>query len=296
MSSPLAAVRVPASLSGFGADGGCLGLALDTWSTFEVWPLGGEDAGAEAPEAAHRVMRALWEEAGFDAPETALTLRSDASPGSNIQVHNSAIVGALLAASDMAGRPKETGEMLRVTAGMGGCMEGIAAALLGGLQLAGYDHRFPPATAAVPVPMGLTLVIFLSEKPSWWDGPLPDAEERWEWSLNPLRMAMIVSAMASGRLEDLGGHEAMQPGSFYPDYPAERLVLAGAMIGGALAAFPANGGLALAALTRGREMTIAYEMAEAARQAGLEGAIKITKPSSRGAYVVKGRGGLRHSQ
>ena len=287
MPSPLVAVRVPASLSGFGADGGCLGLALDSWSTFEVWPRGGEDAGAEALAPARRVMRGLWEEAGFDAPEVALTLRSDAGTESSIDATDSAVAGALLAANEMAGRPMGTGEMLNVNSGRGGGLVGVAAALLGGLQLAGHDHWNPPVTAPVPMPMGLTLVIFLPDSLPWWDGTLPDPEDRWEWSLNPLRMAMVVSAMASDRLEDLAGHEAMQPGAFYPEHPAERLVFTGAMIGGALAVVPANGGLALVALTRGREMTVAYEMAEAARQAGLQGAVKIAKPSTRGAYVVK---------
>ena len=39
-------------------------------------------------------------------------------------------------------------------------------------------------------------------------------------------------------------------------------------------------------MTGGREVTVAYEMAEAARKAGVSGEVKITKPTSRGTYLV----------
>ena len=41
------------------------------------------------------------------------------------------------------------------------------------------------------------------------------------------------------------------------------------------------------ALTKGREMTVAYEMAEAARQASVEGKVSVTKPTARGAHLME---------
>ena len=40
------------------------------------------------------------------------------------------------------------------------------------------------------------------------------------------------------------------------------------------------------ALTQGREMTVAYEMAGAARQAAVEGTVKVTQPTALGAHLV----------
>ena len=40
------------------------------------------------------------------------------------------------------------------------------------------------------------------------------------------------------------------------------------------------------ALARGREMTVAYEMAEAAKQAGVAGRVHITRPTVQGAHLV----------
>jgi len=41
------------------------------------------------------------------------------------------------------------------------------------------------------------------------------------------------------------------------------------------------------ALTKGREMTVAYEMAEAARQASVEGNVRVTQPTVRGAHLIE---------
>jgi homoserine kinase len=50
--------------------------------------------------------------------------------------------------------------------------------------------------------------------------------------------------------------------------------------------FLSGSGSTVLALTQGRAVTVAYEMAEAARQAGVEGRVKITQPTPLGAHVV----------
>ncbi|MCH7745472.1 MAG: hypothetical protein IIC84_05285, partial [Chloroflexi bacterium] len=49
--------------------------------------------------------------------------------------------------------------------------------------------------------------------------------------------------------------------------------------------FLSGAGSSVLALTRGREYTIGYEMADIALKSGVEGSLKFTKPTNRGAYV-----------
>jgi len=63
--------------------------------------------------------------------------------------------------------------------------------------------------------------------------------------------------------------------------------MAAARGAGAMGAFLSGSGSTVLALTRGREVTVAYEMAEAARQAGVAGQVKITRPTLQGAHVVE---------
>jgi homoserine kinase len=63
-----------------------------------------------------------------------------------------------------------------------------------------------------------------------------------------------------------------------------KLIFKGARDAGALGVFLSGSGSTIMALTQGREMTVAYEMAEAARQAGLECRVEVTKPTHLGAH------------
>ena len=61
-----------------------------------------------------------------------------------------------------------------------------------------------------------------------------------------------------------------------------------AMSAGALGVFLSGAGSSVLALVRDREYTIGYEMADAAMKSGVDGAIKVTKPTALGAHVVDG--------
>ena len=65
-----------------------------------------------------------------------------------------------------------------------------------------------------------------------------------------------------------------------------KLLFKAAEDAGALGVFLSGSGSTVLALTHGREMTVAYEMAEAAKQAGVPGRLEITQPTILGAHVV----------
>ena len=284
---PLLSVRIPSCLSSFGAARSCLGLALDAWTTAEVWASSALPSSRSATSdelRSKRVMEGVWEAAGVDGPAVRVLLHNDASPASTVGSREASIVAGLAAANELVGGPMQQTDLLAVGVREGGRAEGLAASLLGGMQMASaWEEKV--AVGPVRLPLGITLVLFLMENSgSGAADPFPETPSQSQ--LDAWRTALLVNAMASSRLEQLASCDALQPAALYPHNPGERLTCAGAMIGGALAALPADDGRVLAALTQGREMTIVYEMAEAARQAGLHGATKIVKPSARGAYIT----------
>jgi homoserine kinase len=56
---------------------------------------------------------------------------------------------------------------------------------------------------------------------------------------------------------------------------------------GALGVFLSGAGSSVLALARNREMTIGYEMADAAVKSGVSGTLKVTRPTVQGAHVVE---------
>ena len=65
-----------------------------------------------------------------------------------------------------------------------------------------------------------------------------------------------------------------------------RNIFRAALGAGALGVFLSGAGSSVLALTRGRELTIAYEMADAADNSNVEGDVRITGPTAKGAHVV----------
>jgi homoserine kinase len=102
------------------------------------------------------------------------------------------------------------------------------------------------------------------------------------------RVGLLVAGMATNHPEYLS--VATQDKLHQPNrqrlFPAMKLLMKAAMDAGALGSFLSGSGSTVLALTKGREMTVAYEMAEAARQAAVEGKVKVTQPTELGAHLI----------
>jgi homoserine kinase len=100
------------------------------------------------------------------------------------------------------------------------------------------------------------------------------------------RAALLLMGMTANRPEYLGLATQDRLHQPYREllFPAMKLLFRAALDAGALGAFLSGSGSTVLALTQGREMTVAYEMAEAAKQAGVNGRVRITRPSMRGAH------------
>ena len=66
-----------------------------------------------------------------------------------------------------------------------------------------------------------------------------------------------------------------------------KVIFKGALDGGATGVFLSGSGSTVLALSKDRQMTVGYEMAEAGRQCGLEGTLKVLKTSNIGCHVTK---------
>jgi homoserine kinase len=103
------------------------------------------------------------------------------------------------------------------------------------------------------------------------------------------RVALLVNAFATGRLQDLAiaTEDKLHQPYRQSLFPAMTVIFRAALDSGALGVFLSGSGPTVLALTRGRETTVAYDMAEAARKAKVAGQVKITAPSLKGAHLVE---------
>ena len=201
-----------------------------------------------------------------------------------------AIAGGLAAANALCANPYSDNELLEMAATIEGHPDNVAAAVLGGLQLVVSDGP-QLYTAPIPVPEDVQAVLLIPESriaTADARAVLPGQVSMADAVFNMGRVALLVAGMALDRPQylDVATQDRLHQPYRQPLFPAIKVIFAAARDAGALGVFLSGSGSTVLALTRGREMTVAYEMFEAARLTGIASRLEITRPAVKGAHVV----------
>ncbi|GBD11897.1 Homoserine kinase [bacterium HR23] len=195
-----------------------------------------------------------------------------------------------MAGNALMGYPLSSQDLLELATEMEGHPDNVAPALLGGCQIVVRDngHLY---TASVPLPEDLRAVILIPDQPMPTQharAVLPPQVSRGDAVFNLGRVALLVNAFHRGRWEDLrlATQDRLHQPARQALFPAMPLIFKSALEAGALGVFLSGAGSSIIALTRGREMTIGYEMLDMANKAGVSATVQVTRPWPRGAEVV----------
>ena len=298
-------VMAPATTANLGPGFDCLGMALDLWNRLEVLPVEpgaegvpaveviGEGVGelaADSGNLTYRAMRFLFDEAALEMPPLRLRCHNTIPLSRGLGSSAAAISGGLVAANTLCGNPYSPNELLEMAATIEGHPDNVAAAVLGGLQLVVSDGP-QLYTAPIPAPPELHTVLFIPEtRIATTDARavLPKQVSVADAVFNMGRVALLVAGMGLNRTQyfEVATQDRLHQPYRQSLFPAVKVIFAAARAAGALGVFVSGSGSTVLALTEGREMTVAYEMFEAARLTGVPGRLEITKPTGRGAHVV----------
>ena len=293
-------VKVPATTANLGPGFDALGMALDMWNTVTVTTgkLGvsiegeGED---ELPRDESNIVvggiECALRSVGVRVPDFAVRCENRIPLARGLGSSSSATVAGLLAGLAMAGRATEQRLLFDLAADIEGHPDNAAPAVYGGccISVKGRDGWVVDQT---PLPDDLRAVAFIpdvSTNTSEARAALPGQVSREDAVFNLGRTALFVNALATGRLELLRHatedrlHQP-QRGNFFP---AMKNIIRAALDGGAHGAFLSGAGPTVMALTTGREVTVLYEMSEAARKSSAPGRAVVLSPALTGAHVVE---------
>ena len=301
-------VLAPATTANLGPGFDCLGMSLDLWNRLEVYPgspdsppplveivgEGVDELATDGTNLVYQSMEFLFREADREMPSVRLWCHNEIPLARGLGSSAAAIAGGLVAANHLCDRAYSPNELLEMAATIEGHPDNVAAAVLGGLQLVVSDQQ-QLYTAPITVPLDIHTVLFVP------DSRIVTADARRvmpseisvaDAVFNMSRIALFVAGMATNRPEYLkmGTQDRLHQPYRQTLFPAMKVILAAALDAGALGVFLSGSGSTILALTQGREMTVAYEMAEAARQASVEGRVKITQPTAIGAHLVEDAG------
>jgi homoserine kinase len=300
-------VSVPASSANLGPGFDVLGLALDLLDVFDVWEIGrgvrievdGEGSGSVPTDQTNLFLTTM---------RTYFTLSGYHPLGLLIREHNriplarglgssaAAIVGALLAAREISGQAMDDDHLLDLAASLEGHPDNVVAALRGGFQTVagGADGRHLARRLEISTRVGVALFVpeLLVSTEAARD-VLPNQYFRADVVHNLSRLALLLSALKDGRMEDL---RVATEDRLHQPYRATLVpgfadILAAATSAGAAGAFLSGAGPTVLALhdrsVAGLGSRIGDAMGAAAAGFGLEGRRLVLHVRDQGADVTR---------
>jgi len=285
-------VRVPATSANLGPGFDSLGLALDLHGEVTVsW----SDRPARFPEnrgeqLALGAAHAVYQHAGKPRPSgLRATVHGGIPVGRGLGASAVLRVGAVLGANVLLGEPFDQETVLRIATELEGHADNAAPALLGGFQVVVWTGD-AVVHVAVPIPEDLRCVLFVPdlEMPTGESRKLlPTSIERRDAVHNIGRAALLVAAMAAGRLDTLAlaTQDVLHQPARSALFPAMFSIFEAARARGAHAAYLSGGGSSIMALTAGDEAAIGDGMAACAREQGVTGRVIVTRPTATGAVI-----------
>ncbi len=292
-------VKVPATTANMGPGFDSLGMALDLWNEVTVAPgdfavyVEGEGAGELPLDESNLVVTAIHtalRHAGENVPDLTIHCNNAIPLRRGLGSSSGAAVAGLMTGLAIAGREPDPALLLELAAKLEGHPDNAAPAVYGGccITVRGPDGWI---VDQAPLPNNLHAVTFMPDvetETTEARAILPDMVSRKDAVFNLGRTALLVNALGTGRLDLL--RHATEDRLHQPQrgsvFPAMKNIIRGALNGGAHGAFLSGSGPSVIALTTGREMTVLYEMTEAARMSGVSGRGKVLRPAASGAVIL----------
>lgn len=287
-------VRTPATSANLGPGFDSLGLALDIAGEITVtWhDRPPRRADSRSDQFALGAARALFQRVSRPAPPG---LRAhydgDIPVGRGLGMSAVLRVGAIVGANALLGEPLDREAVLALAADLEGHADNAAPALLGGVQVcvvtADRILHLP-----VPVPDAVTAALFVPDL----DMPtsesrrlLPTQLSRADCVHNIGRAALLVAGLATGRLDvlDVATQDVLHQPARSRLFPEMFDIFAAARAAGALCAYLSGGGSSIMALVDGDGAAVGAAMVACARSAGRTGRLILTRPSPRGAEIIR---------
>ena len=292
-------IKIPATSANMGPGFDCLGIALDIWNVvsvergargFDISGYGEDDLPRDSSNMVLASAERVFRELGEPVPEMRVRCHNDIPTARGLGSSSAALVGGLMAGNALNGGPLSRNDLLQIAARVEGHPDNVAPAIYGGMRIAALENGVV-TSAPVPVPSELSAVLYIPSVAMPTDearGLLGAEVPRADAVFNIARAALLVRAMATGDLRHLRiatDDRLHQPARQTIFFPMKNIIRA-ALGAGALGAFLSGAGSTVLALAVEKEFTIGYEMADAAAKSGLDGEIRIVKPTALGAHVV----------
>ncbi|MCL4423896.1 MAG: homoserine kinase [Firmicutes bacterium] len=294
-------VRVPATSANLGPGFDSLGMALDLYNYVEMetttgglaLEVVGEGAGEIPRDESNLVFlmtKKVFQEAGQAVPGLAIRLTNGIPLARGLGSSAAAIVGGLVAANELAGRPLGRDALLTLALQEEGHADNITAALTGGVTAACIVHgaiRFLP----IPVANSFTVVVVIPDyhlSTRVARSVLPDSIAFSDAVHNIGRVALLVAALTTGRWQimDVATQDRLHQPFRQHVLPGMAAAFDAAQEAGAKGAVLSGSGPTILAFAQEAPERVLLEMRAAYAREGIATQGRICRLSPTGAEII----------
>ncbi|MDD4843765.1 MAG: homoserine kinase [Anaerotignum sp.] len=209
-------IRIPATSANMGPGFDCIGVALELYNHLwvEEIPKGLQievkrkqeiEIPTDETNLIYQTMKYLYDQKGLAMPGVHLIQEDYIPMVRGLGSSAACIVGGLMAANELAGRPCDKEELAQMAAKLEGHPDNSNPAIFGSMVVGAQDEE-KMMHVRLDLPEDLVFAIMVPEFPvstAKARGVLPDGYSRKEVVFNVSRGALLVASMMSGKLENL---------------------------------------------------------------------------------------------
>ena len=296
-------VKAPATTANLGPGYDCLGMALDLWNKIEVKVLESKDLSIfvkgfgegsvplNSDNLIYKSIQFLYSELGRSVPGRVINCTNNIPLNRGLGSSSAAIVSGLVAANALCDNAYKVNEILEMAVEIEGHPDNVTPCIYGGCRLIAMEEK-NIYTVPIPIPADLDAIVFIPDVEISTEAArniLPDTLSYKDAVHNISRVGLLIAGLFSDNPDYLNIatqdrlHQPYRQEIFRP----MKVIFKGALDGGETGVFLSGSGSTVIAFSKDRQMTVGYEMAEAARQCGLEGTLKVLKTSETGCHVTE---------
>ena len=291
-------IKTPATTANLGPGFDCLGIALDLWNELKVTEgdfsieIEGEGMNQIPLDSRNLIvtgLEAVFNYIGKKPKKYSYICNNNIPFSRGLGSSSAAIVSGLLAGSVLSGANLDKEDLVNLASEIEGHPDNVAAAIYGGFTI-GLKEQNKWIIDEVSIPKEVNAILFI---PNFYidthqsRSNLPENISRSDVIYNIARVALLINSFnkQSFNLLNIATKDKIHKPYRSGNIPGYQSIVKGAIKGGASGVYISGSGPTIVAITRGKEVTVRYEMAEAARLSQVEGESIIVPISDTGAFI-----------
>ena len=292
-------LRVPASSANLGSGFDSIGACLDIWNEIKFcegdFSISNEGYGAESfsTDKKNLIYKSYLQAnqiLGKSEKEISINCFNNIPISGGLGSSSAAIISGIMIAYAINNIDINKDDIFQISASMEGHPDNVGPAIFGGITI-GYNDDNDWYISPVKYSKNLKIISFVSDQKILTKESrkgLPDGISREDSVYNISRSALLINSLSNNNFDDFkyAFQDKVHEQYRTPQIKGFSTISNAAISAGALATYLSGSGPTISAIAESKELTINYEMLDAANKLGINGEGIICKISESGVQLI----------